>query len=215
MCRKTRDEVSAEPRGGVMGLSRRALTLVVVLGAVAALTGPAAGKARAQKALRLGLTGSLIQELPGASSPLCALGLPASAVNRLAERQTGGPTQVTLALDHDRLGRLLAEGEVDFGVFHGVEFAWARQKYPALRPLVLVVNERPELRACLLVRRGSGINDFADLKGRSCALAKCNRQHCGLFLEACCRQCGAGPRDYFSRLLTPASVNRAIEAVVK
>jgi len=165
--------------------------------------------------LRIGLTGSLVQELPGASSSLTALAWPAASVNRLAELQTGVPTGVVPVADPDRLGRLLVEGKVDYGLFQGVEFGRARRNNPALRALALVVNERPELRACLLVRRDSGLSDFADLKGRSCALAKGSRQHCGLFLEARCGRYGKAPGDFLSRLVTPRSTDRAIEAVVK
>jgi len=198
-----------------MGRLQAATALAVVTGIVVTLVGPARAEERARKVLRIGLAGSLIQELPGAHSPLTTLAWPTSSINRLAEQQTGVPTHVIPVTDPDRLGRLLVEGGVDFGLFQGVEFGWARQKYPALRALVLVVNERPDLRACLLVRRGSGIADFAGLRGHSCALAKGSRQHCSLFLESCCRRCGAAPGDHLSRLDTPRSANRAIEAVVK
>jgi hypothetical protein len=39
------------------------------------------------------------------------------------------------AADPADLGEMLAEGKVDIGVFHGIEFAWAQQNYPELRPL--------------------------------------------------------------------------------
>jgi hypothetical protein len=32
--------------------------------------------------------------------------------------------------DADNLGRQLMDDKVQLGVFHGIEFAWARQKYP-------------------------------------------------------------------------------------
>jgi ABC-type phosphate/phosphonate transport system substrate-binding protein len=183
----------------------------VVLSAVA--IGRAAEKGRAQPALRVGLVASLFQDLPRASSSRSALALSALPIDRLVQDQTGIRARVSVAQDHDQLGRLLAEGKVDLGLFHGVEFAWARQKYPTLRPMLILVNERPTLRACLIVRRGSTATEFADLKGRSCALAGGCRQHCRLYLESRCREGGAEPRDCFSRLVTPACVGDAIEAV--
>jgi hypothetical protein len=103
---------------------------------------------------------------------------------------------------------------VQLGFFHGVEFAWARLKRPGLRPLLITVNERPFLRASLVVRKDTKAADFGGLKGASCALPQGSRQHCRLFLEGRCRACGREPGEHFARLTKPASVEDALDDVV-
>jgi ABC-type phosphate/phosphonate transport system substrate-binding protein len=181
---------------------------------LAAPVGPGVPQAQAQEPWQLGMVGSLVQELPPKGVDPAVLALSAGPLNQLVQDLSRGAARATLARDYEHLGRLLADGKVDFGLFHGVEFAWARQKYPGLRPLFILVNQRPYLRACLVVRRDNGVTDFADLKGRSCALAKGSRQHCRLFLEERCRQCGKGPGEHFSPLVTPCCVDDALEDVV-
>jgi len=199
-----------------MFASRRATALAVALGILsAAAAGKAATPSGRSDIVRVGLAKSLVQGLPGASGNQSGTGAAADGVGRLVEEQTGIATRFTGALDHDHLGQLLAAGDIQLGLFHGVEFAWAKQKYPGLRPLLVLVNETPYARACLVVRRGDGVADFADLKGKACALPAGSRQHCRLFLEARCRQAGAEPKDFFSRLDPPRGVNDAVEAVVE
>ena len=55
---------------------------------------------------------------------------------------TGTPGRVSMASDALDLGEQLAEGKVQFGVFHGVGFAWAQEKHPTLKPLALEPDVR-------------------------------------------------------------------------
>src|SRR6202035_1873398 len=85
--------------------------------------------------LHIGLINTLFRDVP---KPLaCALMQP---FRSLVETQTGLDGRLTTAEDALSLGRQLAEDKVQLGVFQGIEFAWARQKYPDLRPLMIVVE---------------------------------------------------------------------------
>jgi len=194
--------------------SRVAAALAAVAGILLAAAAVRADDGANPATVCVGLTRGLALDFPGATSGRSDPGSSA-AVRRLVEERTGIAARFTGALDQEHLGRMLIDGDVQLGLFHGVEFAWAKQKYPDLKPLLVLVNETPFLRACLLVRRDSGITDFADLKGKSCALPATSRQHCRLFLEARCRQLGAEPKAFFSRLDAPANVGDAIEEVVE
>ena len=65
----------------------------------------------------------------------------------LLETQTGMNGRLISGGDAHNLGQRLKQGEVHFGIFHGVEFAWAKAKFPELKPLLIAVNKQPYLRA--------------------------------------------------------------------
>src|SRR5262245_55279508 len=102
-------------------------------------------------------------------------------IQTLVKSETTLDSEFRIAKDMDELARQLAGNQVDLGVFHGVEFAWARQKHKDLRPLVIAVNQDRNLRAHLLVAANSPANRFGELQGQALALAKGTRLHCRLF----------------------------------
>ena len=93
-------------------------------------------------AVRIGLVKTLFRDVP---EPLIPIGL--RPMKELMLGQTGVSGDLIPSGDADSLARQLKADEVQFGVFHGVEFAWVHQNYPTLKPLVIAVNEHPFLRA--------------------------------------------------------------------
>src|SRR5262249_44559141 len=107
-------------------------------------------------------------------------------------------------------------GNVDIGVFHGIEFAWAQQKHPELRPLFIAYNKESHLRACLVVRSVDPANGFADLKGKSLALPQGQRIHGQLFMEKECQKCSPeGPEHFFSCVKKPPNIEAALDGLVE
>src|SRR5206468_1280812 len=135
-------------------------------------------------------------------------------VQALVKSETTLESEFRIAKDSNELARQLAGEQVDLGVFHGVEFAWARQKHKDLRPLVIAVNQDRHLRAHLLVAGNSPASRFADLQGKALAMAKGTRLHCRLFVERPCQGCGHEPEKFFSRITTPTDVEDALDDVV-
>ena len=88
----------------------------------------------------------------------------------LMESQTGLPGKLVSGGDAAKVGQMLAEDKVHIGVFHGVEFAWARQKYPEIKPLMIAVNQSRILQAFIVVRGDAAPASLADLKGKTLAL---------------------------------------------
>ena len=142
-----------------------------------------------------------------------SIGAQLQPIKALMDAQTGLDSQLSVANDGDQLGAQLVNGKVQFGVFYGYEFAWARQKYPELKPLVVTVSPHP-LKAFLVVRNDSGVKSCADLEGKTCAVPRQIRPYCRLFLEHCCKECGRSSQHFFSQVISPASVELALAAVV-
>src|SRR5947209_6020358 len=75
----------------------------------------------------------------------------------LMKAMTGLESELTDGGDGLQLGRQLAEDKLQLGLFQGIDFAWAQQKYPKLRPLMLIINQKPYHRAYLVVNAKSMI----------------------------------------------------------
>lgn len=159
--------------------------------------------------LRIGIVGTLFRDTP---EPMIQIIM--RPFKSLIESTSGMNSQLVAVSEPDRLAQDLADDKVQLAVFHGVEFGWARQKHPNLRPLVVAVCRYRALHAYLLVKRESRTTGFADLKGKTVALPRQSRDHCRLYMERRCTDCGCPPDEYLAKLTTPAHAEDAIDDVV-
>lgn len=188
-------------------MTARRAALVVAAAVLAAGLG-LAGERR-ESTIRIGMVRSLFRDTP---EPLVvAMMAPFGA---LMESQTGIAGELVPGGDALNLGRLLVEDRVQLGVFHGIEFAWARQRYPELRPLMLAVNQQRHLRALVVSRKGATAKALPDFAGKALALPRQSREHCQVFVDRCCQGCGKGPADLFRPLTRPATAEDALDDVV-
>ncbi len=162
------------------------------------------------KTIRIGMVNSLFHDVP--DSLITTMAKPFGMV---MASQTGMTGLLTKTGDANDLGKKLTSGEVQVGICHGFEFAWVRQNYPNLKPLVIAVNQTPRLRAYLVVKCDSSIAGFADLKDKTLDLPKGSRGHCRLYLDARCQETGqCGPQGLLGKLKCAASAEEAMDEVV-
>ena len=185
--------------------------LAGILGTLALALAASGGRADdgAQQPVRIGLIASLFRDM---SEPLMQVIM--RPFKSLMEAQTGIPGQLVSGGDAETLGQRLKEGKLHLGVFHGVEFAWARTKIPQLKPLLIAVNHQRYLRANLVVHDDGKIASVADLKGQVVALPHLSKEHCWLFLERRCVPPGMKPEKFFTRIATPRDANYALDDVI-
>jgi len=183
--------------------------LAACLVALPSLQAPAADKTKSPETIRIGIMNSMLQDIPKALADRML-----KPFQNLVEAQTGLRSQVLAADEADLLGRNIVEKEIHIGVFHGIEFAWARQKYPELKPLVVARSEQRQLRACLVVRQESDVANLGDLQGKSLARPCQGREHCRLLVDRHCHQCGLALKAYFSQITTPDNQEDALDDVV-
>ncbi len=114
------------------------------------------------------------------------------------------------------VARELNEDKIQLAVLHGFEFAWARESFPKLEPVMIAVDERHDLRAHVLVRKDSPAKSFADLKGKELAMPRRTKEHCRYFLEQDCRSAGArGTADFFGKVVQAPTVETALDELVR
>jgi ABC-type phosphate/phosphonate transport system substrate-binding protein len=193
---------------------RRKVGLLLALLALA-LTGGWAGEvAGAQKKsdqppIRIGMIGSMFRDMPAAMVTACL-----GPFRFLMETQTGLRGKVTAGGDAFQLGEMLNSNQIHLGVFHGFEFAWARLKYPELRPLMIAVNKDNHLYAYVVASKNCDAACLADLKGKGLAIPSRTREHCLLHLERSCQ--GWTKETYTSvfHITTPSDIETALDDVV-
>jgi ABC-type phosphate/phosphonate transport system substrate-binding protein len=186
------------------------LSAILLLGSFSIFLIPVRAEEReSNPVVSIGMVSSFLKDVP--DTMVDSMSTPFTA---LMTAQTGTRGKLVKSGDANTLARELSENRVKLGIFHGVEFAWARQKYPQLRPLAVAVNTDPHLRAVLVARADSGIDSFAGLKGQTLALPKGNREHCMLFLDKRCTECGGCPVQYLGQMTSPATAEDALDDVV-
>ena len=189
-----------------------------VLGAVALLAGlslipssdlGAANHFAHMGTVRIGMIATLFSDVP--QPIVMAMMQPFAA---LMESQTGVNGELVACGDADNLGQQLTDDKVQLGVFHGIEFAWARQKHPELRPLMIAVNQHRYLQGLLVVRADSKVGNFGDLEKKTLAFSNQTREHCQLFLRRHCLEAKKEPANFFCKINNPANVEDALDDVV-
>src|SRR5207247_6423291 len=128
-----------------------------------------------------GLMNSLFRDVP---KPLAMLAM--QPFRELMHAQTGVTGELKEVSSPEALAQQLADDDVQVGVFHGFEFAWARLKHPELQPLMIAVNQQRLLHAYLVVRADCSSQCLEELQGKTLALPKFTREYTRLFLERTC-----------------------------
>jgi ABC-type phosphate/phosphonate transport system substrate-binding protein len=159
--------------------------------------------------IRIGLVNTLFRDTPES-----LIGILTKPLKSLMESQTGMSGTLLPGGECRNLGRQLQDDKFQLAVFHGVEFAWVRQKHPELKPLVVAIRDGQPLHACLVVSSESKAVCVKDLQGKSLAMCRQCREHCRLFLERRCEACGKCPQQFFAKITTPTDAEDAIDDVV-
>jgi ABC-type phosphate/phosphonate transport system substrate-binding protein len=182
------------------------LTIVLVLPPV---TAGAADDENDQQPIKIGMVSSLFRDMP---EPLVsAMMRPFGA---LMQSQTGVAGELVQGGDAAHLGKLLATGKVQLAVMHGVEFAWAKQQYPGLTPMMIAVNQQRNLHACVVTRKDSKISQLAELHGKKIGFPQHSRQHCHLYFERRCLGGDIATQKVFGSIDYPANAEDALDDVV-
>lgn len=157
--------------------------------------------------VRIGMVQTLFTDIP---SPLVQVIL--QPFGTIIKDFTGVDGRVVLGGDPLNLGKELNDGKVDLAIFHGVEFAWAKQKYPKLRPLMCALTKYKHVHAHLVVRKETESTNLTDLKGKTVSLPLRSREHCRLFLNRGCNECGCPtPQSFFGQVVATINTEKALD----
>jgi ABC-type phosphate/phosphonate transport system substrate-binding protein len=170
---------------------------------------PEAQGEKATDCVQIGIARSLFRDIP---QPLIKVSM--QPFRALMQSQTGLSCELTPPTDAFELAEKLTKNQVQLGVFQGFEFAWVLQKNPDLKPLVIAVNKHRNRQAHLIVRQDSKVAGVSDLKGKDLAIPRRSRDHCRLFVDRYCQECGQPMGMFFSKISEGLNVEEALDAVV-
>lgn len=159
--------------------------------------------------VRIGMVNSLFRDVP--ESTLNAMMAPFSAV---MQAQTGVRGELVPGGELNVLADQMAADKIQLGVFHGIEFAWARMKHPELRPLAIAVNQDRHVRAMLVVRDDNPTLEAIQLHNQILAMPQQSKLHCHLFADKCCYASHKPANQFFGKLTTPPNAEEALDDVV-
>jgi ABC-type phosphate/phosphonate transport system substrate-binding protein len=183
--------------------------LAAVLAPLLTLIGPAANGEGRIDVLRIGASGTLTGEADGSKEKAGV-----ATLHRFIREETGMDNEILGRLDWRDLADRMAKRQLHLGVFQGYEFAWAREKHPALAPLAVAVNVDRYPVAYVVTRRRSPAADFAGLQGQSVSLPATSLAFLRLFLARQSEACGKKPDAFFSTMTAPDNVEDALDDVV-
>jgi ABC-type phosphate/phosphonate transport system substrate-binding protein len=192
--------------GGAVKLSRACHFLMMISCLISFAGSVRAGK---PESMRVCVVRSLFRDVP---ESLVNLSIPPFRALVLAE--TGLDSTVLAPLPHDQLADRLANGDLQIGVFQGVEFAWAQRRHPELTALAIGVNHVRNRHGYLIADANSSWSKWEDLAGKSLAIPCCSKEHCLLFAARHCRVDGKEFPQMLSEVTAPPTAEDALDDVV-
>jgi ABC-type phosphate/phosphonate transport system substrate-binding protein len=174
--------------------------------AVAIALMPALGRADDKNVYRIGIPKSQFRDVPQALRAFAG-----QPFQDLMKEQTGIDGEMVQEPDAMTVARQIDEGKLHMGVLQGHEYAWAREKYPSLQPLIRSVYRPKEIQAVLLVRQDCTAANLGELKSRKLALATTLKDYARLFLDK--RRAAEMDGSTFSTVKTD-TVHEAIQKVM-
>ena len=126
-------------------------------------------------ALKLGVLEGMFRDVPPPVVQAVA-----TPFRDLFKKHTGLGGDVEVVDDYATLAAKLNDKKLHFGVFHGFEWAWVRDRYPELRALVVTVPPRKP-QACIVVNVESAATTPAQLKGACVAIPAGTKLHSELY----------------------------------
>jgi ABC-type phosphate/phosphonate transport system substrate-binding protein len=149
--------------------------LAVVLAGFGWTTSARAGD-RPADGLNIEVVQSLFRDVP--QGMVKVLGRP---LRELIQKRTGLTGDLTTVPDALTLADRLKTNQCQLGVFHGFEFAWAKERNADLIPLVVTVYPTGHPQACVVVRNDSPATSLGQLK--NITVPKGTKAHCLAYLD--------------------------------
>ncbi len=162
--------------------------------------------ADAKRELKIGMLSGMFRDVP--PSMMHALAKP---FRDLMQKQTGFTGDVQIFDDPIALADALAKDTVQLGVFHGFEYAWARESHEDFRPLIITQPPGGKVQGLLVVNKDNEASTLADLGQAAVAVPRGAKAHTLVYLEKQrkCQKCDI-PEPDFQTDHTPEDVLNAV-----
>jgi ABC-type phosphate/phosphonate transport system substrate-binding protein len=177
--------------------------------ALATVPAPATDRQSPSDPIKVGMSKSIFVDVPSVLVQIIA-----PWFNALTKECTGLNGHMVVGGDCFELCKKLERNEVQLTCLQGIEYAWVHEKHPDMVPMMVAIYCHHQLKANLVVRKDSSVSGFGDLRGKDLAYPMKSKEHCRLFLDRHCNECGqCDPGAFFSQVTRPASMEGALDDV--
>jgi ABC-type phosphate/phosphonate transport system substrate-binding protein len=190
-------------------MTRRNLLAVALFAAALSLPSAANAQPKVTDPIKVGMVNAFFTDLPDGLVQLVTEPFPA-----LMKNVAGLNGTLSYRDDAYTTAAKLDKGELNLGVFHGHELAWVRTKYPKLKPLMIVVNNKHDVRAFVVVRQDNPATCLANLRGKTLDVPAQTKEHCRVFVGKHCadnKECDW--RKFFGKVAKSSSPVEALDEV--
>lgn len=191
-------------------MHRTALKMALALGIL--LAASCTGLEAADRPIEIGVVSTVFRDIPDTGVKLVL-----RKFTELIRTQTGLEANLQVAGSEIELSAALNKGKYDLAVFHGHEFAWARERISDLQPVLIAVNRQRELHAYLVVRKDSAVAPAGNIKGLNGKVLvqpwRC-REFARLFVQRRCLEADKLPEQLFKSINEAGCVEAALDQVV-
>jgi ABC-type phosphate/phosphonate transport system substrate-binding protein len=199
--------------GALARLSRRHACLGIFAATIVLATGSCLLARQGKDVLRIGSSGSLTSSSNVKEEDAL------ETLRGFIKEETGMENQIIREKNWQELVDKIDKKDLQIGVFQGYEFAWAKQKVPTLKPLMMAVRVHPFARAYIIVNKTiankpNPAKDFAGLAGQTLSIPLSSRGFPELFIEREAEGTGKKLDAFFGKISKPAEVEDAIDDVV-
>jgi ABC-type phosphate/phosphonate transport system substrate-binding protein len=175
---------------------------------LAMLAPTTSAQAPASGPIKIGLVRAFFNDLDDT-----LIGIANGPFGDLMKQATGLEGELTYKDQAAEVARKLNDGELQVGVLHGHEFAWAQQKYPKLMPLMIAVNEHNDVRAFVIVAKNASYAKIADLRGKTLDMPIQTKEHCHIFLQKNCGDNAGNWQAFFKGVPRSKSPIQALDDI--
>ncbi|HZZ79861.1 MAG TPA: PhnD/SsuA/transferrin family substrate-binding protein [Gemmataceae bacterium] len=184
----------------------------LVAAIVFVVAGAATSQLNAQPApLRIAIAKTFLTEQPKGAAEIAT-----DDFKTVLKKATDLDGAITSKLNATEIADKLAGSQLDFGIFHAHEFAWAQKKHPKLAPLMIAVDRFDVEHAYIIVHKNDKAKTLADLRGKKIDVPLGTKEHCRLLLRKRCADLGAkSPADFFSVIEKSSTKKIALDNVAQ
>jgi ABC-type phosphate/phosphonate transport system substrate-binding protein len=191
-------------RFGSAGFFLAAMWIVILVGSTSLQ-----GRQEKGSVLRIGSSGSLTSSSSSVKEDDAM-----ETLRSFLKEETGMDNKIVREKNWQEVVDKLVKKQLQIGVFQGYEFAWAQQKEPSLKPLMLAVKVQRYPRAYVIVKSDNKATDFAGLEGQSLSIPSTSIGFPQLFVEREALAKGKKLEAFFSKIVRPEEPEDSIDDVV-
>ena len=163
------------------------------------------------KPLQIGIAKTFLTEQPKGAAEIAT-----DDFKTVLKKTTDLDGVITSKFSAAEIADKVANKQLDFGIFHAHEFAWAQKKDPKLTPLMIAVDNFHVEHAYIIVHKKNAAKTLADLRGKKIDVPLGTKEHCRLYLQKRCADLGAmAPSEFFAAIEKSDNKKNALDNVAK